>query len=355
MQDSGNANRFSTRSRQGVYQQLKAKREFNTMRSLFASSASPSRAEKQDSEGASTRRSFAFMKYSPKTSTPSSMRRTREHARQIALQVSTAAPDVPEEYFPPQSPQFGMDLVVERQASAFHNKPVIHSSESKNRLDRFVERQQGPNGRKPLTNASPSAISVDTSVSSRNSRAQTVQSMPTFPSNSTMQSVNVSRRQTHNVLDEVPVSPYPLNHSKSFGSTGGGSIGSGGKSNHLVNYSQTSRANIDPGGASTSTRGGASTNSTVTSSPATSVNVFTEGNENGFTFDAFGLDAYTVDQEVSLAMKEIAGEWGDEFPVQSFDSPHGSRSPSPPQDEDGFEDGFRLELRQLLFQWRNPI
>ena len=270
------------------------------------------------------------------------MRRTREHARQIALQVSTAAPDVPEEYFPPQSPQFGMDLVVERQASAFHNKPVIHSSESKNRLDRFVERQQGPNGRKPLTYASPPAISVDTSVSSRNSRAQTVQSMPTFPSNSTMQSVNVSRRQTHNVLDEVPVSPYPLNHSKSFGSTGGGSIGSGGKSNHLVNYSQTSRANIDPGGASTSTRGGASTNSTVTSSPATSVNVFTEGNENGFTFDAFGLDAYTVDQEVSLAMKEIAGEWGDEFPVQSFDSPHGSRSPSPPQDEDGFEDGFRL-------------
>lgn len=120
-------------------------------------------------------------------------------------------------------------------------------------------------------------------------------------------------------------------------------MGSGGKSNRLVNYSQTPRPAITPGGASVSSRGGASTNSTATSSQANSVNFFTAGIENGFSFDAFGLDASLVDQEVSAAMKELAGEWGDEFPVQSFDSPNASRSPSPPLfDEDGFEDGFRL-------------
>lgn len=172
--------------------------------------------------------------------------------------------------------------------------------------------------------------------------------MPTLPSNSTMQASNVNRRQTvtasPTTLDDPSLSPYPLSNSnRSFGSTG-----SAGKSNRLVHYSQTPRPPITPGSGSSSRGGGegGSTNSTATLSPANSITLFTEGIENGFSFDAFGLDASLVDKEVAAAMKELAGEWGsgvDEFPVQSFDTPTASRSPSPGQiDDDGFEDGFRL-------------
>ena len=126
-----------------------------------------------------------------------------------------------------------------------------------------------------------------------------------------MQAANVNRRQPQTaspktLIDDPSLSPYPLtNSARSFGSTG-----SAGKSNRLVHYSQTPRPPITPGSASSSRAGGegASTNSTVTSSPVNSVNFFTEGIESGFSFDAFGLDASLVDREVVAAMKELAGE-----------------------------------------------
>jgi hypothetical protein len=99
---------------------------------------------------------------------------------------------------------------------------------------------------------------------------------------------------------------------------------------------QTPRAPITSGGASASNSTG--------SGGSSSNWILTEGVDKGFSFDAFGLDANMVDQEVSAAIKDLAGDWGDEFPLQSFDSPNGSRSSTPQQaiDEDGFEDGFRL-------------
>lgn len=320
------------------------------------------------------RATFAFMKYSPKTSTPTSMRRTREHAKQIALQLSTNAALSPardhndtsqfgftsesEDLFFSHASASGKGTTVDNpkhKTPAFDLNPLTQTEQTHKRLDLFVEKHRATDSvrenNRPPKFSSPSASSVvsqDTSVSSKNSKARTSKSMPTFPSNSTMQAANVNRRQALNAspktLDDPSLSPYPLSNSaRSFGSTG-----SAGKSNRLLNYSQTPRPPITPGSGSSSRAGGegGSTNSTATLSPANSITLFTEGIENGFSFDAFGLDASLVDKEVAAAMKELAGEWGsgvDEFPVQSFDTPTASRSPSPGQmDDDGFEDGFRL-------------
>ena len=86
--------------------------------------------------------------------------------------------------------------------------------------------------------------------------------------------------------------------------------GSAGKSNRLVHCSPTPRPPITTGSASSSRAGGegASTNSTVTSSPVNSVKFFTEGIESRFSFNPFGPDASLVDRKVVAAMKELAGE-----------------------------------------------
>jgi hypothetical protein len=314
-------------------------------RSFFGASPKAEKQKSQQQIQQDKRRSFAFLKYSPKT-TSTSMGRTREHAKQIAMQMQH---DAPSDYIPPQ---FNFDDEAS-QKSSFDLESVAPSphAQQSNKLDMFVEREQRSSGRKKTTNTASSVISVDTSVSSA-SRSRAVRSMPTFPSNSTMLAKNVGVSQTYSTLDEVQMSPYALKHSKgsagsakSFGSTGAdGSHGSAGKSNHLVNYALTPRAPITPSGAAPGTPGtpgGASTSNSTASGGSN--NFLMEGVDHGFSFDAFGLDANVVDQEVSAAMRQLGGEWGDhEFPVQSFDSPHGSRSPSPPQDEDGFENGFRL-------------
>ena len=83
-------------------------------------------------------------------------------------------------------------------------------------------------------------------------------------------------------------------------------------------------------------------------------NLFSDGT-GGFTFDAFGLDQSQVEREVDKAMQDLAGQgmpgfsmflnadMEEDFAPDNWDSPNQSRQSSPtPMEEDGFVDGFRV-------------
>lgn len=98
-----------------------------------------------------------------------------------------------------------------------------------------------------------------------------------------------------------------------------------------------------------------STRSVTSSASSSDMNLFDAKHPHaGFTFDAFGLDASLINQEVSEAMNDIAGtnpdlsffldqDPTDDFAAGRWDSPPGSRSATPiVENEDGFVDGFRV-------------
>jgi len=323
-------------------------------RSLFGSSPTPNKSSTEETK----RRSFAFMKYSPKRTSKDSMTRTREHARQIALQLSQEEETNQEHYEPPNAPlhdQLSHEEpftssnlgVIDSRPQGRRSPKRIHNKKLKNKfaeeaipvnqvkrtpnkkLDTFFEEQYslGSNRSKPPRNAPSSLVSADTGASSR---GRTVNSMPSFPSNSTMQARNIGTLQNQSPNSSLELSSYPLNRSKgsNFSRKSSSSGGSGRKSRSGT-----------PGGGVSIASTGASTANTTTSYYDNDLFIKAD---NGFSFDAFGLDENIVDQEVAEAMRDLAGEWGEEFPLQPFDSPNGSRSTTPPQDEDGFEDGFRV-------------
>jgi len=289
--------------------------------------------------------------------------RTREHARQIAQQLSQEE-ETDQDYYepPPKAPlhnQISIDIPItssnlgvinpgssgRRSPKRIHNKTLRNKSfeedgqihqvkrTSNKKLDEFFEEQHSFNtmSSKPPRSGSLTLLSKDTSV---NSRSRGVTSMPSFPSNSTMQARNISTQQYQSPDYKSVENSYPLTRSKgsnvSWKST---STGSSGKKIRFAT----------PGGVSTASTGASTAN---TSTSFYDDDLFIKA-DNGFSFDAFGLDENVVDQEVAEAMRDLEGEWGEEFPVQSFDSPNGSRASSPPRGgdegfEDGFEDGFRV-------------
>ena len=105
---------------------------------LFASSpgSTSRRQQQQQQEEESKRRSnFTFMKYSSeRTRTPSSMRRSREHAKKIAEQLSEQSPTVEQfQPFPVTSPTVD-------DAGAY-NMDVIQSSSTSTRRKKRQEQQ----------------------------------------------------------------------------------------------------------------------------------------------------------------------------------------------------------------------
>lgn len=337
---------------------------------LFGSSPTAQQRRQSHSSGLeqeeNRRRSFAFMKYTPERlqRTNSSTLRTREHAKQIAMQLTEQplAPQFDDSPFadfqpfpvtstsmsPPASPSpvsaYNMD-VIDPMQSATKRKQQTN-------LDAFVQRNQ---------QRSPSVHSSVASDSHSSRQDSIHNSMPTFPSNSTMQARNVpsssasavsgaaarrrmrsqhkisSRSDTgaadYEILDEAPVSPYPLVRSGSF------------KANHLLNYTQTPRAAIGP-----SPTFALSPTSTRSLNSQKSFNSFSSADfdKTGFTFNAFGLDEKEVAQEVNEALQDLVQgsrpDMGffldDEFPVQNFDN--SSHCSSPTTEVDGFIDGFRV-------------
>lgn len=289
--------------------------------------------------------------------------RTREHARQIAQQLSQEE-ETDQDYYepPPKAPlhnQISIDIPItssnlgvinpsssgRRSPKRIHNKTLGNKSfeedgqiqqvkrTSNKKLDEFFEEQHSFNtmSSKPPRSGPLSLVSKDTSVSSR---SRGVTSMPSFPSNSSMQARNISTQQYQSPDYKSIDNSYPLTRSKgsnvSWKST---STASSGKKIRFAT----------PGGVSTASTGASTAN---TSTSFYDDDLFIKA-DHGFSFDAFGLDENVVDQEVAEAMRDLEGEWGEEFPVQSFDSPNGSRASSPPRGgddgfEDGFEDGFRV-------------
>lgn len=362
------------------------------MPSFFASPPPPP-AESQSNK--KLRRQFSFMKYSPDRRSAGSMRRTREHAKQIALQLAdhAHAEEEEEEAF---SSAFEADFdanfnafsnhstattedattsssaISQNGSSSAYNMGVIdsygsnHPTKKKSSLDLFVE-QHAATRRSGL--ASLKSVTSPEEPQQRTDR--TVNSMPTFPSNSTLQSKNATPPPSgsHN-------SAAARRRLRKMQSSGGGSSVGSSSSVHEYETLDPPAAALNPtspvqytlrdnshhsGGSqrssASSTRRQFRTPSpspgpsTPVSERSSSSNLFVDDDDhNGFTFDAFGLDEQQVSQEVTAALQDLAGmhpelvfgELGDdEFPEVNFEhSPAGSRTQSrgssPCSDGDGF-------------------
>lgn len=234
-------------------------------------------------------------------------------------------------------------------------------------LEMFVEQHQGPSRTGSLVSGISEGRNIQTT-------SKSVNSMPTFPSNSSMNarnylhsssastSTNVSagaaarrrarRQQEPNGINQdigtvhqpratPPPSPYPMNRMLSNTSASSRSSIGRAHTNHLTNYAQTPRATIDHN----------SPNASINSIVSNETNLFKTNFDQGFSFDAFGLDEDLVNEEVSRAIQELQSTslfYQEEFPPQSFDSPPGSYTGESrcgtPVDEDGFENGFRVTV-----------
>ncbi|CAB9521758.1 Disheveled-associated activator of morphogenesis 1 [Seminavis robusta] len=159
----------------------------------------------------------------------------------------------------------------------------------------------------------------------------------------------------------------------SVGSNNGMGNSSTSNRNRVASYAMSSSQNWQAS-PSPSFRGNASVCSSVADSD---IDLFDNGG-GGFTFDAFGLDPSEIDREVQEAVQALEGSKrgifggytpsanpalseagtvntstinnkpqdasGDDFAPQAWDSPPGSRrsTPTPKEDDDGFENGFRV-------------
>ena len=343
------------------------------------------------------------------------MRRAREHTRQIARQLSQQQQDDENDDMGGGTPWLGQDELAQveklgqtdffptQQQPEQQKQPQHHSSSSSSSneasfaewgewspqppqseasfsttttakkkkktknpmsLDAFVEQQQ----QQPWP---PRAASV-VSESRGRERYEQRTAPPTFPSNSTMLARNhpttlvspsnaaarrrMRRRQqqeherppeqeNYPTLADTTTTTTPSSGLKGLSGESSRSLGSS-SAGRPPRRPQVSRVPNTPGAASTS-------NSTVSNSSA-------DMPAAGFSFDAFGLDARQVDQEVNEALQDLGVDHPDlfwqqqqndeEFPPQSFDTPPGSSRASSPgtplhhhhDDDDGFENGFRI-------------
>ena len=248
--------------------------------------------------------------------------------------------------------------------------PKVLRQPKRSPLEIFVEQHQG-------TSRTGSLVSGFSEGRNMQATSKSVNSMPTFPSNSSMNarnylhsssastSTNISagaaarrraRRQQepsginqdiglgHQQRATPPPSPYPIN--RILSNTSASSRSSYGRThtNHLTNYAQTPRATI----------GHSSPNASVNSFVSNETSLFKSNFDQGFSFDAFGLDEHLVNEEVSRAIQELQSTslfYQEEFPPQSFDSPPGSYNGESrcgtPVDEDGFENGFRVTVPNM--------
>ena len=391
-----------------------------------SSSSSTTKPRNQHSHHQDKRRSFAFMRYGSNRPTNKSMRRTREHSRQIAMQLSQQEKDVgatsPDAKTPrtenhgffnsstspvspasalEQSPQksfaqgWGSIQDVSPKASLDSMDKGKREDRQRMTLDAFVEKQQqkAATSSKSAQRHASGAVSVVSENGGRERYSdRTVHSMPTLPSNSTMLARNVTaspRAQSTALVRTPSNSSMNNNHTNrdnaaarrrmrtrqresmerkyqsvagtssdlfddnSFPSMGAlstessrsvGSFGSGGNK-PPPRQSPRQTPPLPP-----ATPGAVSTSNSMESGQSQSQQGFVMMDaDHGFSFDAFGLDASQVDREVNAAIQDLAGDHPDlffgqdEFPMQSFDSPPGSRASSPDNlDEDGFENGFRI-------------
>lgn len=241
-------------------------------------------------------------------------------------------------------------------------------------LDQFVERTKAP---------APGPGSFSGTSNDRIRGERSVTSMPTFPSNSSMQASFARQTSTPTSTSSAGAAARrrfrnQLRHSSSNGSVSSSVddssyhsgaaatppespasstrniTGSAGK-NRVAAYQRSQNSSFYSQASST---GNNSNQSSSQKSGSDTPNLFDPSNlDGGFTFDAFGLDQSQIEREVNEAMQALAGQGvsgfsvffnndtdGD-FPVQAWDSPAGSRrsSPAPSDSEyDGFVDGFRV-------------
>jgi hypothetical protein len=393
--------------------------------------------QEQEEEEQTRRRTFAFLKHSDRRTSTTSMNKTREHAKQLAMAFSQEEPELqsplstPSAGFTadfdafqqtvPSSSLLDAHFAQDREATASTvasmqdsfetasvgsaydmeflgntNSPFTTSTstststpsrnkknrlKSTNTLDHFVERQQSPHFNDPNAQRIGGSL-VMRHKSSNNSQSswpaqeqeRSVISMPTIPSNSSMQS-NFTRqnssgseaRSSSSAASGAAARRRMRNHirqSSNSSVTSGNEdadsycstppesppsakqISSAAK-NRLTAY-QSSGTKIVSGSLSSA------------NSQHSSDNLFDSENDGGFTFDAFGLDQSQVEREVNEAMQELAGQGmsgfsmfldpnNDEFAPQNWDnSPAGSRQSTPTPSEDGFVDGFRVTTQASI-------
>jgi len=376
----------------------------------------------------SRRRNFGFLNTGEKRMSNSSLSRTREHAKQLAMAYNE--PETPTSMFS-QQPMIGfqddapfdpfgtltttktapkanlqqtraagsfLDQHFEREFTAstqdsFETASVgsaydmdflpatassrnHHTTPKKNNkrtqrttLDQFVESD--------IMSPKSSSGSLGLETRSRNGERSVI-SMPTFPTNSSMQSsfarqsssgsnnsksgAAARRRMRSQMRQHSSNSSVSSTTSEtsSFCSTPPES-----PSSSVRNNPKNRVAAYQRGGASSFYSQTSSTNSQ--SGHSGSDNIFDPGNDGGFTFDAFGLDQSQVERDVDKAMQDLAGqgisgfsmflndEIEEDFAPDNWDSPAGSRQASPaPIEEEGFVDGFRVTRSQSSLQEASP-
>lgn len=263
---------------------------------------------------------------------------------------------------------YDMDFIPAKQKSNFFASPSNRRSKKKSTLGQFVE-----STRSPATG--PGSFSGESFDRSREEQRSVI-SMPTIPSNSSMQasfarqnsasssgsvSGAAARRRFRNQMRQSSNSSVSSSVDDAASCHSGTATPpespasstrniTGPNSRNRVAAYQRSQSNSFVSQAS-------SANNSHQSGSDTSPNLFdSRVMDGGFTFDAFGLDQSQVEREVNEAMRALAGQGmpgfsaffnndADEFPMQTWDSPGNSRlsSPAPSDSEqDGFVDGFRV-------------
>ena len=342
------------------------------------SSKKKSRKEqaKQGEDGENKRRrNFGFLKSSNRRMSTTSLKKTREHAKQLAMVYSDPA-DTPTSVYAGQKlldfdveqnqadstfdPFNTKDPTASTQGSSeagsfgssfvdsdfFASQVSADSTHKKTqkKLDQFVEKHS------PFNQEFGGGSLQDTRRNSSAKEERSVISMPNISSNAASQSASRSvgaaaRRRMRSQMNSSISSV--ASEASSFASSPSQSPGDG----RMAAYLEKGRHSAIKSGGSFMSNA-SSANSTANSQQS-SMNLFDTDGEGGFTFDAFGLDQNEVERDVNQAMQELRGQgvsgFSDffraddesEFANENWDSPEGSRhsSPTPLEEE---HDGFRV-------------
>jgi hypothetical protein len=318
--------------------------------------------------------------YAATTATPPSSRKLQDHTAPLSNRASSSAalkstnqsagswstqhrPDRGARQSEPEDPLLTMPVSVKRHSN-FENVPV-NSGLSATMY--AATTATPPSSRKlkdhtaPFSNKVPSSApgkSTNFSAGSRSMDHRTDHgARPSEPEDAVLtMPVSVKRHSnfdhaplnsSHSATTHAPITAIPPSSRK--------------LQDHVAHYSNKTsssaalKSTIHSAG-SMSTNRSVSSNTTTksmgSSTTSSDANVFNSHIESaGFTFDAFGLDASTLNQEVSQAMSEIDTNnvigFADEFSSSLWmgDSPSSSRSSTPNvslEEADGFVDGFRV-------------
>jgi hypothetical protein len=307
---------------------------------------------------------MAFLQYGASAVDRGSIDRTREHARKIALKLHDNNTSPLSIQCSSTFADFGAAFPMQQEDFFATQR---RSQESTAPSDSFISESGSLFGEKdpfgPSNGRSSSGVgSFDPNWPVAH------QSMSTMPSNSSMQAKFASPEPKR---QHAALSPEPPNSSSNaarrrsrtqmrmhsrqrtesdVGTTPPHSPNISRRSDsrdHVAHYQKSTT----PRSASSTPRSAASTHRSGGSSTSGSEpNLFDPSNGVGFTFDAFGLDADQINQQVSAALNDFAGgnssvgdtssffaevDGMDDFAVRGWDSPAGSRS-STPVNQDGF-------------------